>query len=312
MSRVPPLNALRAFEAAARLGSFTRAGKELGVTSAAVGQQIRGLEARLGAPLFYRSVEGLTLTAQAGQALPDIRRGFDHLVQGYQRLMPTAGQGRIAISIAPTFAMKWLIPRLHRFYESHPTIEVKFDTAMRFADVGRGEVDLAIRFGSGRYHGLSSDRLLGEWVLPLCAPLLCTGKHGLRRPKDLDRFVLLHLQDETADRSWLSWPGWAENHGLSGARFQEGPRFNQSAMALQAAVEGQGVALCGITYAIDDVHSGRLCAPFGTDSAIQTQYGYDIVVAPARAEHPVILAFRKWLECEVKLSQKRIAEYMVV
>ena len=159
--------------------------------------------------------------------------------------------------------------------------------------------------------------LLGIWRkypdARICDRCWLQSRHraqGLHRPSDLERFVLIHLQGETADPSWVNWPGWAEKHGLEGGHFQEGPRFTQSAMALQAAVEGQGVALCGITYALEDVLADNLCAPFGTDCAIQTRYAYDMVYTPARAEHPAVLAFRRWMKYEVKKSQQRIADYL--
>jgi LysR family glycine cleavage system transcriptional activator len=312
MSQLPPLNALRAFETTARLGSFTRAAQELGVTPAAVGQQVRSLEARLGRTLFLRSGDGLTLMPFAGNALADIQRGFDNLSQGYRSLSPNAEKQIISISVPPTFAIKWLVPRLHSFYERYPATELKFDTAMRFVDVGRGEVDLAIRFGSGRYPGLRKERLLEEWVVPLCAPILCRGKGGLKYPNDLDRFSLLHINGETADSNWLTWPKWAGSHNLEGQHFGQGPIFTQSLTALQAACEGQGIALCGISYALEDILAGRLYAPFGTECAVRTEYAYDMVYTPVRAEHPPVLAFRRWLKSEASKSRKRIGEYLAM
>lgn len=310
MITLSPLNALRAFEAAARLGSFTRAAAELGVTSAAVGQQVRGLEARIGAPLFHRALDGLTPTARARAALPKIRRGFDFLAQGFQSLTPAADQAHVVISAAPTFAMKWLVPRLHRFHERHPTIDLSFDTAMGYVNVGRGEADLAIRFGAGRYPGLRSERLFQEWVLPLCAPSLGLGDRNSSGPIDLEGVELIHMEGETADRTWLTWQGWAEANGLASDRPAEGPRFSQSAVALQAAIEGQGVALCGITYALEDMVAGKLYAPFGTGCAFETRYGYDMVYSPARADHPGVRAFRNWMTGEAQRSRAQIAEIM--
>lgn len=312
MNRLLPLNALRAFEATARVGSFTGAATELGVTPAAVGQQVRALEARLGRPLFVRSGDGLTLVPDAAKALADVRRGFDSLSHGFESLSPDDGASRISISVPPTFAIRWLVPRLHSFYERYPEIEVRFDTAMRFVDIARGEVDLAIRFGSGRYSGLRTERLLEEWVLPLCAPALCQGDFELLHATDIVRFPLLHLKGETADPSWITWHGWAENQGLEGARFEEGPVFTQSATALQAAVEGQGIALCGITYALDEILAGKLCAPCGTNCAVRTEYAYDIVYTQTRAERHTIRAFRRWIKGEAVKSRRSINEYLSI
>ena len=310
MSRLPPLNALRAFEAAARRGSFTGAAEELGVTSAAIGQQVRGLEARLDMILFRRGPEGLALTAEAARALPHIRAGFDRIAEGVASLTPQPGRTRLAISVAPTFAMKWLVPRLHRFYERHAETEVSFDTSMRYADVAGGEVDLAIRFGPGRYPGLNSERLLPEVVLPLCAPKLCHGKRGLRRPRDLERATLLHVAGETGDTSWPDWRRWSERYRLRGDPWQRGPRFTQSGMALQAAVEGQGLALCGISYALYEILGGRLLAPFGTGCSIKTRYAYDMVHAPARAENRALKAFRRWIIGEAEASRQVADDYL--
>jgi LysR family glycine cleavage system transcriptional activator len=310
MSKLLPLNALRAFEASARLGSFTNAADELGVTPAAVGQQIRALETRLGVSLFKRSPEGLIPLTDAANALPDIRSGFDYLAQGFETLNPDNSRAHISISVAPTFAIKWLVPRLHLFYGLHPEIEVRFDTTMRFADVGRGEVDLAVRFGTGQYPGLRKERLLEEWVLPLCAPELCQKQKGRKYAKNFPQYTLLHLQGETADPSWVTWPEWAEMHGLERGRFSEGPKFTQSAIALQAAIEGQGVALCGVTFAFEDILAGKLCAPLGTECAIKTHYAYDMVYTSVRAESRSVLAFRRWMKQEALKSTQDISEYL--
>ncbi len=310
MNTLPPLNALKAFEAAARLGSFTRAAEELGVTSAAVGQQVRGLEARIGATLFQRSLDGLTLTTRAREALPKIRRGFDFLSQGFHQLAPDDDQTHLSISAAPTFAMKWLVPRLQRFHERHPTINLSFDTAMRFVEVGRGEVDLAIRFGAGRYPGLKSERLFHDWVLPLCAPSFDFADRNRQQPIDLAGVHLIHLEGETTDPAWMNWQGWAKRHDLNIDHLAEGPRFSQSAMALQAAIEGQGVALCSIVCAFHDILAGKLCPPFGTDCALETKYGYDMVYVPARAEHFAVRVFRNWMNEEARLTHGHIAKLL--
>jgi len=312
MNRQLPLNALRAFEATARAGSFTSAAAELGVTPAAVGQQVRALESRLGRPLFARSGDGLTLVPDAAKALADVRRGFDSLSHGFESLSSDDEAARISISVPPTFAIRWLVPRLHSFYERYPEIEVSFDTAMRFVDIARGEVDLAIRFGSGRYPGLQTERLLEEWVLPLCAPTLCRDNFDLLHSLNTDGFPLLHLKGETTDPSWITWRRWAENQGLESARFEEGSVFTQSATALQAAVEGQGIALCGITYALDEILAGKLCAPCGTNCAVRTEYAYDIVYTQTRAERYSVRALRRWIKGEAVISQKSIDEYLSI
>jgi len=308
--RLPPLNALRAFEVAARCGSFTRAAEELGVTSAAVGQQVRGLEENLGFQLFHRSLDGLDLTREAKIALPQIRQGFDLLSEGVQALVSTYDQDHLSISVAPTFAIKWLVPRLHHFYEEHPGTELTFDTSMRYADIARGQSDLAIRFGIGPYSGLRKERLLEEYVLPLCSPKLCPEEGDIPGVTDLHRFTLLHVDGETRDRSWLDWPGWANEHDLGSATLEKGPRFTQSTMALQAAVEGQGIVLCGLSFSLDEILAGRLVAPFGADCVSKTRFAYDLVYLPAREKHPVFVAFQKWIKERAKESKQLTDDYL--
>jgi LysR family glycine cleavage system transcriptional activator len=305
-----PLNALRAFEATARLGSFTRAARELRVTPAAVGQQVRGLEARLGGPLFDRVSDGLTPTARATRALPMLRRGFDALAQAYDGLAEANNSRRLTISVAPSFALKWLVPRLHRFHERHPEIELSIDTAMRFVDVSRGEADLAVRFGDGSYYGLQCERLFGEWILPVCAPSLCTGPDRLREPRDLAGLPLIHIREETTDTEWADWPAWCVRFGLDQLNNAEGPSFSQSVAALEAALAGQGVALCGLSYALDDIEAGRLCAPFGGSSAIPARYGYDTAFTAVRAENPPIRAVRRWIQDEANETRRRMEAFL--
>jgi LysR family glycine cleavage system transcriptional activator len=307
-----PLNALRAFEAAARLGSFTRAADELTVTPAAVGQQVRGLEARLGRPLLRRSPDGLSPTEEAERAMLMLHRGFDCLAQGFEYLSVVPSDRRIAVSVAPTFAIKWLVPRLHRFHAHHPEIEVSFDTAMRFVDLARGDADLAIRFGDGVYYGLQRERLFGEWVLPVCAPELCTGARALRRPSDLVDVPLIHIREETSDETWAGWPDWSEKFAVEDERYWEGASFSQSVTALEAALAGQGVALCGLSYALADIEAGRLCAPFGTGCAIRTRYAYDMVYTPLRAESRAVLSFRRWMKSEAEETRRRLTKFLSV
>jgi LysR family glycine cleavage system transcriptional activator len=308
--RLPPLNSLIAFETSARLGSFTRAAEEMNVTSAAVGQQVRGLEDRLNIKLFHRSLEGLTLTSEAQSALPQIRRGFDLLSQGVQTLVASQRQKRLSISAPPTFAMKWLVPRLHSFYEQCPGSDIRFDTSMGYIDVARGEVDLAIRYGNGDYEGLHSEILLGEYILPLCAPKLC--KSGLKAPADLNRFTLLHMDGETSDKNWPDWPDWGKRNNLDIEKFHDGPRFTQSGMALQAAVEGQGVALCGISFALDEISVGKLVAPFDTNCAIKTDNNYDLVYPKTNSLTDAQIEFLEWVKKEASTTRQLTGSYLKI
>jgi LysR family transcriptional regulator, glycine cleavage system transcriptional activator len=200
------------------------------------------------------------------------------------------------------------VPRLPRFYKQHPEIEAIVDAVSHLTNLSRGEADLAIRSGPGRYPGLVSERLLDEYVLPLCSPQL-RDSCNLRGIKDLVRAPLVHLVNQTSDISWPDWRGWADRHGLDGNRFVQGPTFTNSGigMALQAAVEGQGVALSSVVCAIDDISAGRLVAPFGADGVVQVDYAFDLVFSAALAETRPVAAFRAWAKSEARDTMLLIA-----
>jgi len=310
MAKTIPLNALRAFEVAARLGSFKHAGEELGVTSAAVGQLVRKLEELIGQPLFIRSLDGLTMTEKATQVLPEIHRGFDHLTMGYDAMLTKNNKPQLSISGPPTFTIKWLVPRLPSFYAAHPGVELKINTDMEFVDVQRGAVDLAIRFGSGRYYGLKRKRLFKDWVIPLCAPRTWRNAKLPLSAASLKDFKLIHLDGETSDGNWIDWPRWGAAHGLGEIDLKDGPRFNQSAAVLQSAIEGQGIALCGLIFALGDILAGRLCAPFGPASAVETKFGYDLVYRPFDSDNATLKYFLDWLGRQAEEHLQGILSYL--
>lgn len=305
---LPPLKALRAFETAARLGSFTRAAEELGVTSAAVGQQVRSLEAYLNLTLFHRRADGLEQTPRASEALSVLRQGFDQIAEAVRMLNSGADGTGLRVSVSPTVGMRWLVPRLPRFCKQHPKIEINIDAEFQQTNLARGEADIAIRFGHGRYPSLVSERILEEYVLPLCSPQL-RDSSNLRGIDDLAGAPLVHVMDQTSDTSWPSWRGWADRHGLDGNRFVRGPSFTHSGigMALQAAVEGQGVALTSVVCAIDDISAGRLVAPFGANGVVQTDCAFDLVFSAALAETRPVAAFRAWAKSEARDTMRLIA-----
>jgi LysR family glycine cleavage system transcriptional activator len=305
---LPPLKALRAFETAARLGSFTRAANELGVTSAAVGQQVRSLEAYLHLTLFNRSADGLEQTPLASEALPVLRQGFDRIAEAVRMLNSDAGSTGLRVSVSPTVGMRWLVPRLPRFCKRHPEIEISIDADFHMTNLARGEADIAIRFGHGRYPGLMSERILEEYIFPLCSPQLRDSRN-LRGIEDLAGAPLVHVADQSSDTSWPNWRSWAERHGLDGNHFVRGPSFIHSGigMALQAAVESQGVALSSVVCAIDDIRAGRLVAPFGANGVVQIDYGFDLVFSAALAETRPVAAFRAWAKSEARDTMRLIA-----
>jgi LysR family glycine cleavage system transcriptional activator len=289
--RLPPLNALRAFEAAARQLSFTRAAAELNVTQTAISHQIRALEERLGVRLFRRLPRGLLLTEEAQRYLPPIRDAFDQIALATERLVGAGTGATLTVSVLPSFAAKWLVPRLGRFRAAHPDLDLRISAASQLVDFARDDVDVGIRMGRGAYPGLRVERLFGETLVPVCSPLLQTaGAHPLRQPEDLRHHVLLH------DDDYAGWELWLGLAGVTGIDARRGPRFTDSGMVVQAAAEGQGVALARRQLAAGDLAAGRLIQPF--DVTIPHDLAYYLVCPEATASQPKIAAFRGWLLAE--------------
>jgi LysR family glycine cleavage system transcriptional activator len=296
--RLPSLNSLRAFEAAARHLSFKKSAQELNVTPAAIGHQIKGLEDHLGIQLFRRLNRALLLT-EAGQAcLPELREGFDKLSNAVETLRRQAPQSVLTATVAPSFAAKWLIPRLHRFRAVWPDISVRIDTDLEELDLVRAGVDLGIRFGAGNYPGLRVDRLMGEELVPVCSPALVEGQASLRTPNDLRKHTLLHIEGETGDVTWANWSMWLRAAKSPEVEADVGPRFSQSMMAVQAAIEGQGVALAPISIVADDLAAGRLVKPFKGIAGTPTDFAYYVVSPRDIADNPKVSAFRDWVMAE--------------
>lgn len=294
--RLPPLNALRAYEAAARHLSFTRAAEELFVTQAAVSHQVKALEQHLGVKLFRRMNRSLLLT-EAGQAyLPAVGRALDLLDEATRRLR-SDDRGTLTVSTLPSFAARWLVPRLGRFFQAHSEIDIRVAPSVALVDFDSDDVDAAIRYGKGQYPGLRVDRLLEEDLYPVCSPRLLDGRPPLREPADLRRHILLH-DDPSEWSKWLRAAGVADVVDAS-----RGPVFTDSSMLIQAAIAEQGVALARHVLAADDVAAGRLVRPFGL--SIPADYAYFFVCPETSAERPKIAAFRGWLLREASGEQGR-------
>ncbi len=288
MSRqLPPLNALRVFEAAARHLSFTRAADELHVTQAAVSHQVKALEDWVGQKLFRRLNRALALT-DAGQAyLPVIRDAFDRIDAGTARLRRSDRAGHLTVSVLASFAALWLVPRLGRFSQAHPEVEVRVSANDRMVDFTADDVDCAIRYGRGGWAGLRADHLLSENIFPVCAPELLEGAEPLRRPEDLRRFTLLH---ESLREDWRMWLLAA---GVKGVDHGRGPTFSHSTLVMKAAMSGHGVALGRSVLVADELAAGRLVRPF--ELSLPAEYGYYVVAPVETAERPKVRAFREWL-----------------
>jgi LysR family transcriptional regulator, glycine cleavage system transcriptional activator len=302
---LPPLTSLRAFEAAARLLSFTRAARELHVTPAAISHQIRGLERLLGVELFRRGSRRLTLTEQGQLASEHLREGFERLARGVGVLRGRPRTGQLSVGATPSFATRWLVPRLPRLARRVPGIELRVRTDTRPFDLDQDDVDVAIRFGRGGFDRSSADPLFGEFVTPVASGALLRA-HAVRRPADLARVPFIH--DDSMRRAGRP-PSWAEWFRVAGARGIDttgGLHFNDGHLALQAAAAGQGVALGRLAYAAGDLTNGALRAPFS--QVIELDLHYYLLVPDSRVGEPAIAAFREWLLAEARRFQRAVRQ----
>lgn len=298
--RLPPLNALRAFEAAARHQSFTRAAAELHVTQGAVSHQVKGLEAELGIKLFHRHHQHLSLTDSGQACLPFVRDAFDRLAAGFEQLRARDQTGALTVSVSPNFAAKWLVHRLGRFTTQHPDIDLRISAAIRHVDFAREDVDLVVRHGDGNWPGLHVVPLAYEELFPVCSPILLDGAHPLRRPEDLGHHTLLHLGHRQ------DWAKWLQAAGVLSVDLGQGPVFDQASLVIDAAVGGQGVALARTTLVATDLLAGRLLRPF--ELALPVPYAYYIVCPKATAARPKIALFRAWLLEEAAADTARLKD----
>ncbi|MGE0714546.1 MAG: transcriptional regulator GcvA [Alphaproteobacteria bacterium] len=295
--RLPPLNALRAFEAAARHASFTKAAGELFVTPAAVSHQVKALEDFLGMALFRRERNGLQLTDSGRAYLPGIREAFERLIEAMDELAAVGQHGVLTVSVAPSFAAKWLVPRLDGFQAAHPDIDVRISASMGLTDFSVGDVDLAIRYGAGVYPGLEAELLVRDTVYPVCSPELINCEAPLTVPEMLRAHTLLHDDSPDGDDTCPTWPMWTKAAGLTGIDAHRGPRFNQASLVLEAAILGRGVALAKSTLADADIASGRLVKPF--DLSLPVRFAYYMVHPRAKGLLPKVQLFKEWLRTQV-------------
>ena len=287
---LPSLNGLRAFEAAARHLSFTRAADELNVTQTAISHQIRRLEEELGIRLFVRQNRALALTPEARDYLPGVRAAFNDLRLATDRLLRKDDDKVLTVSTLASLAAKWLLPRLTDFQEQHPGIDVRITTSTSLVDFQRDNVDAAIRYGRGQWPGLRADWLMADELFPVCSPSLLRGDKPLRQPEDLKGYPLLHTSNANSD----DWRLWLTAAGLPGdiAR-QPGITFDMIFMTIQAAIDGIGVAMGRTSYVQDDIAKGRLVVPFKI--ALPADAGFYLVAPEGRREAPKLAAFREWM-----------------
>jgi len=286
--RLPPLNALRDFEAAARHLSFTKAAEELHVTHGAVSRQVKSLEDYLGLPLFRRLNRALRLTDEGQAYARSVRELLDSLAEATRRLRTPRETGGLTVSTTYSFTSGWLVPRLGRFRALHPDIDVRLQANDQVVEFARDNVDLAIRYGRGNYPGLAAERLMGDDYTPVSNPALLKGKHPLRKPADLKYHVLLHEEGNEVD-----WRIWLMAAGVQGVDATRGPVFSHSTMAIQAAIRGEGVALGRTALIEEELASGQLVRLF--DLRLDAVMAYYIVCPPRALERPKVRAFRDWL-----------------
>ncbi|UFQ02768.1 transcriptional regulator GcvA [Pseudomonas fitomaticsae] len=290
LPRLPSLNGLRSFECAARHLSFTRAAEELNVTQTAISHQIRRLEDELGVRLFMRLKDGLALTKEGNAYLPGIRSAFLELRYSTEKLLESSNNSVLTISTLVSVASKWLLPRLPSFREAHPQIDVRISASTELVDFRKGGIDAAIRYGDGNWPGLRADWLMSDEIFPVCSPRLLTGDKPLKTPADLAHHPLLQVSGLTAN-DWNDWLHAAGQPPLKakGSRLT----FDLAMMAVQSAIDGQGVCIGRSTYVDDDLRAGRLVAPF--DLRLKSDSGFYLVTPHDQAESKKIVAFRGWL-----------------
>ncbi len=295
--RLPPLKALKAFESAARLGSFARAAQELFVTHTAVSHQIKLLEEHLGCLLFERLPNGLALTPQGHAIFPAISAGFDHF-ESAMTLLPRPAQPAaqvLQVSALPSFTQEWLMPRLVDFRARWPDVDVLIQTDYRMADLSSDGVDVAIRFGRGEFGAdLRADLLSTETVTPVCSPTLLKRRLGDYEPRDLASFTLLNSTVRMVHEPWMSWDLWLEEVGMEARDVASGPKFSDPLLILRAAMAGGGMVLGRSMLVQDHLQAGRLVAPFpGWVKPILSSYY--VVSTTEKGKLERVSVFREWL-----------------
>jgi LysR family glycine cleavage system transcriptional activator len=313
--RLPPLNALRDFEAAARHLSFKNAANELAVTPAAISHQIKLLEDFLGIGLFRRLTRSLELTPEGEAMLPKVREGLECFAAAVESTRAQVAKERLVVVAPPSFATRWLVPRLKGFCQTQPTVQLNLvgsldaidddksgaARALERVDLREGESHVAICFGSGEYPGFHVDRILSSGYVAVCSPRLMEGPHPLREPADIRFHVLIHDDTIANEQARPSWEKWLRLAGVTDVDAIAGPHFCNSGLALVAAVDGQGVALASRPLAATEVAAGRLVCPF--DISLDQHYAYYLVSPEAISGRPAIAAFRRWLLAEAAAAE---------
>lgn len=298
--RLPPLNAVRAFEAGARHLSFTKAADELHVTQAAVSHQVKLLEQDLGVTLFRRMTRKLALTAEGRLLLEAAGEALDALAEAAAALRADADGSTLSLSLTPTFGLQWLAQRLGRFWTAHPEIDLRLQHSIQLVDFARDEVDAAVRWGGGVWPGVESVYLMPAGLVPVCSLALCKGPPPLNVPDDLRHHTLLH------ERDYVEWSQWLAVAGAREVEPRRGPIIDDSRVLIQAAIDGQGVALASERMVRGEIAAGRLVKPFDVD--LDADNAYYLVAPPKAFERPSVQAFRDFLLAELAAEAGGAAE----
>ncbi len=287
------MQALRAFEAAARERSLTRAAESLHVTHGAISHQIKALESDLGVPLVERAGRGIRLTDEGERFATGVRTAFAELTRAVEEITSLANPRVLRVSVVPSFAARWLLPRIGRFLTAHPDIDLDVSANMANVDFRRDDADVAIRYGFGAWDGVQTEHLLDDSFFPVCSPRIAGGVP--ERPADLARYPLLRADNEP-------WKPWFEAAGLDWPEPTRGPIFNDSSHIMQAAAEGQGIALGRATLLGNDERNGVLVRPFAVEAPAPRRFY--LVYPPRSADSPKLAAFRAWLHAEIAADRK--------
>jgi len=293
MKSLPSLNALRAFEAAARHLSFSQGAQEMNVTPGAISQQIKTLESFLDISLFKRMNRSIALTEAGAMLLPELSRAFNLMQQAVANIQAYDEQIPLTITAPPSFIAKWLIPRLSEFSQLHPEIDVRIDSSTRLVDFEREDIDVGIRFSLADDPELDSTHLLSLEVIPVCSPSFLDKHPGLKTLHDLKKQTLLHYDMGLEGNTWPDWDMWFKTMGIEGVDTSHGIYFNQPDMLIQAAIEGQGIALVATIFAANDIQNGRLIQPFALSMPIH--FSYYMVSSKLKAHNKKVQAFKAWI-----------------
>lgn len=293
MKKLPPLNALRTFESAARHLSFSKAASELNVTPGAISQQIKTLEQQLDTRLFERLNRQILLTDSGQLLLPQLTESFRLMSEAVETVEKQQHDEPLNITAPPSFVSKWLIPRLHLFNKKHPEINVRIDASTRLVDFERENIDIGIRFSQHENPDLVSSHLMSLKIIPVCSPALLEENPAIGNPSNLNQSTLLHYENSQAELTWPDWNMWLATVGIEGINTSRGIIFNQTDLMIQAALEGQGLALIATVYANNDIENGKLVQPFGQSMPIE--FSYYLVSSPYKSRREKVRLFKQWM-----------------